>query len=172
MSAGEGQIVERHDALRAARFSGRFDGKLDSKGRIVVPADFRQLLAAPQIHVFQSLTEPVIQCGPASLMDDLLEAVAGQDVYDEDRWALEDEITGGVQPLPIDDTGRTSLPKDFREFAKLEGPIAFAGRGWHFILAPKAYLDDRRARAREAADRNRDTLRARMLPSVQAGRKP
>jgi len=155
----------------AARFTGRYPGKVDSKGRIVIPAEFRQRLGTPEVFCFPSLVEPVLQCGPAALVDDLLEAVAGMDVYDEERWAIEEEITGGVMRLAIDDTGRAILPKDLKIHAEIEGPAGFAGRGRHFVLATADYLDIRKRRGRELAVGHRETLRARMLPSVSAGRK-
>lgn len=172
MAAEEAELSVQGGALGAARFTGRYLGKVDAKGRVVIPTEFRQRLGASEVYAFPSLTDEVLQLGPAGMVEDLLAAVAGHDVYDEDRWLLEEEITAGVLRLGIDDTGRVSLPKELRAFAKLEGPVGFSGRGWHFVLASAPALDDQRAKAREAALRNKETLRVRMLPSVQAGRKP
>lgn len=172
MAAAEAELGVRNDALGPARFTGRYSGRIDTKGRVLIPPEFRQRLGASEVYAFPSMTGAAIQLGPESLVDDLLAAVAGHDVYDEDRWLLEDEITGGVQRLGIDETGRVSLPKELRTHAGLDGPLGFAGRGWHFVLATAEALDRQRAKAREAAARHQETLRARMLPSVQAGRKP
>ncbi|NNU15058.1 hypothetical protein HK107_01805 [Parvularcula sp. ZS-1/3] len=171
MATVEGQVTERGDLRAAARFTGRFPGKLDTKSRVVIPTEFRQQLVAPEVYAFPSLTEDVLQLGTAEMLADLLEAIAGQDVYDEDRWLIEEEITAGVLRLAIDETGRVSLPKNLREHAKLSGPVGFAGRGRHFILADAAWLEARRLKARQAAGRHAETLRARSLPSVQSGRK-
>ncbi|MCQ8185074.1 division/cell wall cluster transcriptional repressor MraZ [Parvularcula maris] len=169
--AEEGLVETHQDALlQAARFTGRYAGKVDAKGRVSIPGDFRRLLPGGTVYAFRHFSEPVLQMGPRSLLDNLLASVAGQDVYDEDRWLLEDEITEGTQALALDENGRISLPKDLREELNLTGPAAFGGRGWHFILGAEDYLNQQRSRAREAASRHRDTLRARMLPSVQAGR--
>ncbi len=165
------QTTESASALRLARFTGSFAGKLDAKGRVVVPTEFRAQLGSPDVWVFPSLTDEVLQLGPQRLVDDLLSLVSGNDVYDEDRWLLEEQITSGALRLTIDDTGRISLPKEFQAHAKLDGAVGFAGRDWHFVLAPKSYLDAQRERAAAAALRNRDTLKARQLPSVRGGSK-
>jgi DNA-binding transcriptional regulator/RsmH inhibitor MraZ len=166
----EGVLIDAQTTAPAIRFTGRYPAKVDAKGRISIPGDFRAKLAAPSVFVFRHFSEPLLQMGPPSLLDDLLAAVAGQDVYDEDRWLLEDEITEGTQELAIDETGRVSLPKDLRAEIGLEGAALFGGRGRHFVLGSEEYLARARTRAREAAGRHRDTLKARMLPSVQAGR--
>ena len=153
-----------------ARFTGRYAGKLDAKGRIVVPPEFRQRLQNGEVFVFPHFDEPLLQCGDDQLVHDLLSMLGGLDEFDDDRAMLEEEITGGVMRVGIDDTGRASLPKTLRDHAGLEGPLGFAGRGQHFVLGTAAYLDSRREAARAAAAKHRETLRARMLPSVRSRR--
>jgi MraZ protein len=171
MAMDDGQVMQRTaDAATKPRFTGRFAGKVDTKGRIVIPNDFRRELPGQEVHCFVSLIEPALQCGPASLLDDLLKMTSGLDVYDEERWALEEEITAGIMRLSIDETGRVSLPKAMREDAALDGGIGFVGRGRHFVVAGESHLAARRDAARRAASHHRDTLRARMLPSVSGGR--
>ncbi|MEM6913446.1 MAG: hypothetical protein AAF511_05665 [Pseudomonadota bacterium] len=153
-----------------ARFTGRYPGKIDAKGRIVVPPEFRQRLTNNEIFVFPHFDEPLLQCGDDHLVSDLLSALGGLDEFDDDRAILEEEITGGVMRIVIDETGRTGLPKLLRDHAALEGSLGFAGRGQHFVLGTAAYLDERRGAARAAAQKHRETLRARMLPSVRSRR--
>lgn len=170
MTAGDEQVLAGEKARGLARFTGHYAGKLDAKGRVVIPTEFRQRLVLPEVYIFPSLTDDALQCGPSSMVEDLLDMAAGFDVYEDERRAIEEEIVGGTMRLPIDDTGRCSLPKDLQEAGKIAGPIAFSGRGTHFLLADASFVQDRRALAREAAAKNRDTLRARMLPSVAKGR--
>ncbi|MEM9809686.1 MAG: hypothetical protein AAF788_00515 [Pseudomonadota bacterium] len=172
MTAGSESLAHQAVDARPSRFTGRYPGKVDAKGRIVVPPEFRAQLGKPELFLFPSLIEPVLQGGDERLVDDLLDALSGLDVYDEERWVLEEEITSGVMRLGIDDTGRASVPKDLRTHGGLEGSIAFAGRGQHFILARTDYLDARREAARAAALKNRETLKARTLPSITARRTP
>ncbi|MEO1040784.1 MAG: hypothetical protein AAFX52_00705 [Pseudomonadota bacterium] len=170
MNAATDNQASQEVQASPARFTGRYAGKIDAKGRIVVPPEFRQRLQNNEIFVFPHFDEPLLQCGDDQLVNDLLSALGGLDEFDEDRAILEEEITGGVMRLGIDDTGRTSLPKSLGEHAALEGALGFAGRGQHFVLGTAAYLDQRRDIARAAATKHRETLRARMLPSVRSRR--
>ena len=157
-------------ASSAARFVGRAEAKLDAKGRVSVPADFRRVIGEGPLYACASLTDPVIECGGEGLVDLLLATIAALDVYDEDRWAMEEAILEETQRLPFDENGRVILPKDLRAHALLGGQAGFAGRGQRFVIASPDLLAERRAAGRAAAARHKETFRARSLPSVVAAR--
>ena len=159
-------------ATRApSRFVGRAEAKLDAKGRVSVPADFRRALGeGAALYALASLTDPVIECGGDDLVALELEMIASLDVYDEDRWAMEEAVTEETQRLSFDDNGRVILPAMLREHAGLSGQVGFAGRGQRFLMAPPEWLAERRSAGRAAAARHRDTIKARSLASVTAKR--
>ena len=159
-------------ATRApSRFVGRAEVKLDAKGRVSVPADFRRALGeGTPLYACASLTDPVIECGDAGLIDLMLGVVASLDVYDEDRWAMEEAVTEDTQRLSFDDNGRVIVPAILRDHAGLSGQVGFAGRGQRFVMAQPAWLAERRSAGRAAAARHRDTIKARSLASVTARR--
>ena len=159
-------------ALRApSRFVGRAEAKLDAKGRVSVPADLRRALGEGQpLYACASLTDPVIECGGDDLVGLQLEVIASLDVYDEDRWAMEEAVTEETQRLSFDDNGRVVLPALLREHAGLSGQVGFAGRGQRFLMAQPEWLAERRSAGRAAAARHRDTIKARSLASVTARR--
>ncbi|WP_051881529.1 division/cell wall cluster transcriptional repressor MraZ [Parvularcula oceani] len=162
------QTEEGTRSRDAARFVGRAENKIDAKGRVSVPADFRRALgeAGAPLYALPSLTDPVIECGGEELIGLMLSLIDGMDVYDEERWALEETITEDTQRLSFDDNGRIILPPALREHAGLDGMAAFAGRGQRFVIASPEHLAERRAAARAAASRHRETFKARTLPSV------
>ena len=160
----------RPSATSAARFVGRAEAKIDAKGRVSVPADFRRVIGDGPLYACASLTDAVIECGGADLVDLLLATIASLDVYDEDRWAMEEAVLEETQRLPIEETGRVILPKGLREHAMLDAQAGFAGRGQRFLIAAPALLAERRAAGRAAAARHKDTFRARSLPSIVAAR--
>ena len=157
-------------AVSAARFVGRGEAKVDTKGRVSVPADFRRVIGDGPLYACASLTDPVIECGGEDLVGLLLGVIGSLDVYDEDRWAMEEAVLEETQRLPFDENGRVILPKPLREHAMMDGQAGFAGRGQRFVIAAPAYLAERRAAGRAAAQRHRDTFKARSLPSVVAAR--
>ncbi len=162
---------EALQARSAARFVGRAECKVDAKGRVSVPADFRRALGegAP-LYALVSLTDPVIECGGEDLIGLMLGVIASLDVYDEDRWAMEEAVTEETQRLAFDENGRIVLPPALREHAGLEGQVGFAGRGQRFLMASPDYLSARLSAGRDAARRYRETLKARTLASVVASR--
>ena len=167
----EADVQARQGAVRApSRFVGRAEAKLDAKGRVSVPADLRRALGDGPLYALASLTDPVIECGGDDLIGLLLEVIASLDVYDEDRWAMEEAVTEETQRLAFDDGGRVILPAALREHAGLSGQVGFAGRGQKFLMAAPGWLAERRKAGRDAAARHRDTFKARSLPSVTARR--
>ena len=158
-------------AIRApSRFVGRAESKLDAKGRLSVPADFRRALGDGPLYACASLTDPVVECGGDDLISLQLDVIASLDVYDEDRWAMEEAVTEDTQRLSFDDNGRVIVPAILRDHAGLSGQVGFAGRGQRFVMAQPAWLAERRSAGRAAAARHRDTIKARSLASVTARR--
>lgn len=166
-------VRREQTGMRAAsRFVGRADCKVDAKGRVSVPADFRRALGEGRpLYALASLTDPVIECGGDDLVDLMLATISSLDVYDEDRWVMEEAVTEETQRLSFDENGRVILPVALREHAMIDGIAGFAGRGQRFVMATPGYLTQRRSAGRAAAARHRDTLKARTLTSVVAGRK-
>jgi MraZ protein len=153
------------------RFTGRYPGKIDTKGRALLPPVFRQKVDGGSFSFFPSMTEPAVMIGGPTLYDDLLDLVLGIDEFEEDRFLLEQMISQRLIELSPDETGRVVLPRTLVEHAGIDGAAGFAGRGGHFVLAAAGYLDDLEAQASKAADRYADIFKARMLPSVSRGRR-
>ncbi|MEE4212948.1 MAG: hypothetical protein V2I43_27185 [Parvularcula sp.] len=167
-----GEVPKDQDKAPArVRFTGRFPGKIDGKGRVLLPPAFRQKVEGGVFSFFPSLTEPVVQIGGPDFYDELLDLVLGIDEFDEDRFLLEQMISQRVIELGPDETGRVVLPKALAEHAEIDGVAGFAGRGSHFVLASADYLDGLEAEALKAADRYADVFKARMLPSIARGRR-
>ena len=164
-------LTRQGSARAPSRFVGRAEAKLDAKGRVSVPADFRKAIGegAP-LYACASLTDPVIECGGDDLIDLQLGIISALDVYDEDRWAMEEAVTEETQRLSFDDNGRVILPALLREHAGLSGQVGFAGRGQRFLMAAPEWLAERRGAGRAAAARHRETIKARGLASVTAQR--
>lgn len=162
-----GAVARAHPPL----FAGRYAGKIDAKGRVILPAPFRQKLSG-EVYVFPSLTEPVVQIGDEALHDLVLRAVKGLEAVDSlDRrlTALENYVLHRLQAVGVDDAGRVILPADLRAHGRLDGALAFAGRGQHFILASAAYLDQHDAEAEALGAEFTETLAALMRPTLRGG---
>ncbi|MCI5045026.1 MAG: hypothetical protein MRY72_10045 [Aquisalinus sp.] len=154
----------------STRFLGAQENKIDSKGRLSIPAHFRASLQDGQeselLYCFPAFNRPVIECGGADLLSVLMKSVSNHDVLDEEREALEIAVLSRIQQLSFDDTGRISLPKVLRDYAGLGGLAAVVGIGARFrIMSPEVHAQVL-ALADATAAANPDVVRGRSLPSI------
>jgi MraZ protein len=122
-------------------FRGTIINRLDSKGRLSVPARFRAVLEADSLNAVyccKSLTHPVLEAGGKRLMEEVDRMLGQLDLYAKERHDLAHTLIGESDALPIDKEGRIILPDSFRAFAKLKDEAAFVGIGLRFeIWSPK-----------------------------------
>jgi MraZ protein len=113
-------------------------GTLDKKGRVCIPAPYRQILAAQNTNgvlIRKAILTPSLECFGASVMQAFHEAQAEQDplftsAHDVRAFAL----LSLSQELAIDETGRVRLPDAFITYAGLEEQITFVGMGRKFEI--------------------------------------
>ncbi len=147
----------------AASFLGSHTNRIDGKGRIAAPADFRRALDLASFQGFfclPSLEGPYLECGGEDFIEGLKASIGALDPFDEDRRALERALLGQARPVSIDGDGRFILPEPLRGHAALEDKALFVGLGDTFQIqrppetaAPSA---DDVARARAALRRLRN----------------
>lgn len=137
-------------------FIGTFENKVDRKGRVSVPAAFRQVLA-PQnyagIVAFPSYRAPAIEACGIDFMERLNNSIENVDLFSETHDDLTLSIFAAAQQLPFDVDGRIILPPEFAEKAGITERAAFVGKGTMFQIwepgALKQHLESARDRARE-----------------------
>ena len=139
-----------------ALFLGTTVNKIDRKGRVSVPAAFRDALAGQSfkgVVAFRSLKHPAVQCGGMDWMESISTGVNEFDLFSEEHDDLTAALFADSQPLSFDGDGRIVLPAPLVEHANLTDQAAFVGRGHQFeIWAPdafKAYQAAARARVSE-----------------------
>jgi transcriptional regulator MraZ len=161
------QVKEKIRTGVSARFIGANTNRIDAKGRVSVPAEFRKQLAADGAMIcYPAFTGQVLDCGSEDLLDTLMGMIANLDVFDEQRRVLELSITSESQRLIIDGDGRILLPQELRDHAGLTDKACFVGFGGRFqIWQPEAHKQELIA-ARKAAQENLEILKARALPST------
>lgn len=126
---------------------------LDSKGRLTVPAQFKDILVAAeqgQLVVCKNI-ERSLQLFPASVY---ARYEAQLRALDDSRSALKRRIIGSANDVVMDSGSRILIPPELREWAGLERNVIFMGMGNRFELWDKARLDLHEAESDEA------TLRA------------
>jgi MraZ protein len=121
-----------------ALFTGTHVNKLDKKGRVSVPAEFRSALAGlpfAGVHAYPSRAGvPAIECCGADWMAQLREKIGNYEPEDATALKRAMAVFGNTTTLAFDPEGRIALPAKFIEFAKLGGQVAFVGVGHIFQL--------------------------------------
>lgn len=135
------------------RFVSIFTNKIDAKGRVSVPAGFRDVLARDGydggIYCYPSLDAPALDAGGESLarkIDGLLENL---DDFSDERDELSIALYGDVQILKIDGDGRIVLPGQLRDHAGIDTEATFVGLGGKFQIWEPGQFNTFRARARD-----------------------
>lgn len=142
--------------MKQPPFLGTFLNKVDRKGRVSVPAPFRQALGGQSfagVVCFLSYRVDAVEgCGMA-FMTDLMESVADIDLFSDTQEDLASTIFSRAHQLPWDSGGRIQLPGELLEGAGITESAAFVGMGKTFrIWEPTAlttYQEERRSQARQ-----------------------
>lgn len=137
-----------------ALFLGSHINKIDAKGRIAAPADFRKALDLNAFNGFfctLSLTGPWLDCGGGDFIVRLEAMIEALDPFDPDRAALHEALIGEARRIPFDSDGRFILPPHFRDHAGLEDGAYFIGLGETFQIRSAEGAEARRAEIRDRA---------------------
>jgi MraZ protein len=116
-------------------FLGQFQHNLDDKGRLMIPARFRELLAAGAF-----ITQGFDRC--LMVMTDMYfkqvyDRISAMNLADPNTRLLRRFILSNAYPVEIDKVGRILVPQNLRQGIMLESEAIVAGQGEYFeVWAP------------------------------------
>ncbi|MBI1205686.1 MAG: MraZ family transcriptional regulator [Azospirillum sp.] len=146
-----------------AIFLSSFVNKVDRKGRVSVPAEFRRILANQNgVVVFRSLQHPALEACSTEHLEQLSESLESQDLPPDEYELIETTIFGGSVQLPFDGEGRIVLPQSLCEFAGIAEEAAFVGRRKTFQIWEPKRLAEYEASARDIA-RSKDISLSKII---------
>ncbi len=145
------------------RFVSTFENKIDAKGRVSVPAQFRAVLerdaltvdGSLAIYCYPSLDAPALDAGGQRLTTKIDELLARLPDYSDERDELSVALYGDVEFLKIDGDGRIVLPKNLRDHIGVAQKVTFVGLGEKFQIWEPEHFAQRRAQAREKVHEHR-----------------
>ena len=124
-------------------FLSSYENRLDTKGRISVPASFRASVASENfagVVLFRSFTNNCIEGFSMSRMEQMAAATDKMGVFDDAMDDLSAMLFADARPLACDVTGRIIIPNDLLEHAGIKDTAVFVGRGNSFqIWNPEAF---------------------------------
>jgi MraZ protein len=123
-------------------FRGSFEHTIDEKGRVNIPAKFREFLLSKQedrlvVTKFILNACRCLDAYPQSEWDRFEEELAAKPRFDEDFLKLEHFYLSSAEDCPIDKQGRILLPPLLREYAGLTKDVMFTGARRKFRIWDK-----------------------------------
>ena len=124
-------------------FLSSYENRLDTKGRISVPASFRASVSNERfagVVLYRSFTNNCIEGLSMSRMEQLANATDKMGVFDSELDDLSAMLFADARPLTFDVTGRIVIPEDLLRHAGITDKAVFVGRGNSFqIWNPEAF---------------------------------
>ncbi len=146
----------------AKPFLATFVNKVDAKGRVSVPAKFREILEGQgvrAVYARASTSGPSIVAGGQDWMSLLHAQIDEHDPSSEVHDDFAYTLLGDTVELNLDSEGRVGFPDDLMRHAGLEESAAFVGMGHYFEVWEPRALDVRKIQARRATAERRGLLR-------------
>jgi MraZ protein len=119
------------------RFVSNITLRLDSKGRVSIPASFRSVLTRDGfdgLYCYPALDRPAIDAGGNSLMAEIEAVIARYPPFSEEREQFAVALYGTSETLKIDGEGRVSLSEALKRHAGITEAVAFVGLGHKFQI--------------------------------------
>ncbi|MCG6904214.1 MAG: division/cell wall cluster transcriptional repressor MraZ [Rhodobacter sp.] len=135
----------------ARRFRGEFHQKMDGKGRVSIPAQFRRVLEAgdpgwsdgktPEfVIVYGDHRRNYLECYTMEAISEVDDQIADLPRGSVERRMLERLFSGQSQLTSVDDTGRIVMPAKLRNKIGLDAETFFIATGDTFqIWNPATY---------------------------------
>ena len=118
-------------------FISQYTNKIDNKGRVSVPADYRISLKTQffnGIIAFRSFKFKTIEALDYERMQKIADSIDDLDFFSQNKNDLSTAILSDSYKLPFDSEGRINLPQDLLSFAGISRYATFVGRGSTFQI--------------------------------------
>lgn len=119
--------------------------KVDAKGRVSIPADYRALLEQQETELvaFRSFTMPCIECRTSEMMEKMATDIDSSfAAFSNEQDDLTGLIFSDAKEFPFDSTGRIVLTEKLLKHAGITDKALFVGKGRTFqIWNPDTYQE-------------------------------
>jgi MraZ protein len=119
------------------RFVSNFTLRLDSKGRVSIPAPFRGVLTRDGfegLYCYPTLDRPALDAGGQALLAEIETLIARFHPFSNERERFAAALYGTSEVLRMDAEGRVMLPEALKTHAGISEAVAFVGLGNKFQI--------------------------------------
>ena len=122
---------------------GKFEGRIDPQGRLVIPQKFRDALALGQGLVLARGMDPCIDAYPPQEWEEFKKRFSQFSRFDEAARRVGRHIFSTAFNALADRQGRILLPQDLRQHAGINDEIVIVGHDAYFeIWSPQRWLEE------------------------------
>ena len=111
-------------------FIGQFQHNLDDKGRLMIPARFRDLLEGGAF-ITQGFDKCLMVMTEAHFQQ-VYDRIESMNLADPGTRSLRRLLLSNAYPVEVDKVGRILVPQNLRAFLQMEGEAIVAGQGEYF----------------------------------------
>ncbi len=125
-------------------FRGRFENTIDDKGRIAIPAKFREALVGQYgERLIVTNFDGCLWAYPDSVWQQLEQKVSALPQFLEEVKALQRVFISAACECPLDKQGRILLPPSLRTYAAIEKEVVVVGMTQRLELWSKKRWDEK-----------------------------
>lgn len=114
-------------------FLGRFHHNLDEKGRLTVPARFRDLLVPDGAYIVQGFDHNLMVL-PSSTFESLSRRINAMSMTNPTARMLRRLLFSTADRVDVDKAGRILIPQFLRETVRLQNSVMVIGNGEYFEI--------------------------------------
>ena len=144
-----------------ALFLSTFINKIDAKGRVSVPAQFRLSLGNKDfsgVVVYESFINDCIEGCDINRIKRLSDSIDNLDPFSEERDAFATTILGSAMQLAMDADGRVILPEILLKKTEIKDKALFVGKGPTFEIWQPQKFENYLVKAKANAKEKRNLL--------------
>ena len=128
----------------AKRFTGTHPHRIEQRGRVSVPSEFRKVLAdlgSEGVYLVPQLLKPEAHvCFSEPAFDRYCELFEEREVTPREQALFDEFVMARARHLVPDDMGRIVVPQDARATIGIDKEVVFVGLGSYFELrAPEVH---------------------------------
>ena len=134
-------------------FLGHYQHSVDEKGRLIIPARFRELLVGGAF-----ITQGFDRClmvMTTSYFEEVYRRINAMNIADPTARLLRRLFLANAYPVEVDKVGRVLLPGNLREAALLDGEAVVAGQGEYFEVWSPAEWNEQLLQLQDTDANNR-----------------
>ncbi len=113
-------------------FLGEFEHSIDDKGRVAIPARFREELSAGM--VLTRGFDACLQAFPRPIWEELAKKVSGLSLGNPEARNLRRMLFSNAAEVEVDRQGRILVPQNLREYAGLAEQVVISGMDTYFEI--------------------------------------